>query len=87
MSIIGLVMIASFPQFDLQSPDLHPTRTAGIPELLHSNGGGQFSLIGSLEHRVHLLSRGEEKHADVLTWHMVIEAQHAQHPMERVERR
>ena len=78
-------MIASFPQFSLQSPDLHPIRAVGIPELLHSNGSGQSSLIGSLEHRVHVLSRGEEKHADVLLWHITIEVQYAQHSMERVE--
>ena len=79
-------MIASFPQFDLQSPDLHPIRAVGIPELLHRNGGGQSPLIGSLEHRVHLLRRGEEKHADVLLRHRAIEIQHAQHAMERVEK-
>ena len=85
MPIIGLIMIPSFPQFDLQSPDLHPTDIMGIPELLHGNGGGQSSLIGSLEHRVHVLSRGEEKNADVLLWHLTIEVQYAQHTMERVE--
>ena len=85
MPIIGLIMIASFTQFDLQSPDLYPTRTVGIPELLYSNGGRQSSLIGSLEHRFHLLSRGEEKHADVLLWHSAIEAQYAEHPLERVK--
>ena len=56
MPNIGLIMIASFPHFDLHSFDLHPTRMVGIPELLHSNGSGQYSLIGSLEYRVHLLS-------------------------------
>ena len=78
-------MIASFPQFDLQSPDLHPTRMVDIPEMLHSNGVGQSFLIGSLKHRVHVLSRGEEKHAYVLLWHITIEVQYAQHSMERVE--
>lgn len=79
-------MIASFPQFELQAPDLYPTRAVCIPELLHGNGGGQCPLIGSLEHRIHLLGCGEEKHADVLLWHMTIEAQHTQHTMKRVER-
>lgn len=87
MPIIWLIMIASFSQFDLQSPDLPPTRMLGIPELLRSNRGGQSSLIGSVKHRIHVLSRGEEKHADVLLWHKTIEIQYAQHSMERVERR
>ena len=78
-------MISSFSQLDLKSPDLYPTRTVGIPELLHSDGGGQTSLIGSSEHRVHVPIRSEEKDADVLLWQSAIDAQYAQHSMERVE--
>jgi hypothetical protein len=85
MPIKLLIMIASFSQLDLQSPDLHPIRALGIPELLHSNGGRLSSLISSLEHRIHVPIRSEEKDADVLLWHITIEAQYAQHPMERVE--
>ena len=85
MPIIWLIMIASCPQFDLQSPDLYPTRMLGIPEMLHSNRSGQSSLIGLLKHRVHVLSRGEKKHADVLLWQSTIEFQYTQHSMERVE--
>lgn len=85
MSIIGLIVIASCSQLDLQSPDLHPIRALGIPELLYSNGGRLSTLIGSLEHRIHVMIRSEEKYADVFLWHITIEAQYAQHPMERVE--
>ena len=80
-------MIASFPQFDLKAPDFQPIREMGIPELPHRKGGGQSPLIGSLEHRVHSLRRGEEKHTDVLLRHRAIEFYHPQHAMERVERR
>ena len=86
MHIKLLIMIASFSQFDLQSPDLHPIRALDIPELLHSNSSRLPSFICSLEHRIHMLIRSEEKHADVLLWHITIEAQYAQHCMERVER-
>jgi hypothetical protein len=85
MPIIGLIMIASFSQLDLQSPDLHPIRALGIPELLHSNGCRQSSLISSLEHCIHVLIRSEDKDADALLWQSAIEVQDTQHSMERVE--
>ena len=40
MPIIGLIVIASFPQLDLQSPDLYPIRAVGIPELLQRDSSG-----------------------------------------------
>ena len=85
MPIKLLIMIASFSQLDLQSPDLHPIRALGIPELLHSNGGRLSSLISSLEHRIHVLIRSEEKNADLLLWQSAIVVQDTQHSMERVE--
>jgi hypothetical protein len=85
MPNIGLIMIASFSQLDLQSPYPHPIRALGIPELLHSNGCRQSSLISSLEHRIHVPIRSEEKDADVLLWQSAIEVQDSQHSMERVE--
>jgi hypothetical protein len=85
MPIKWLIMIATCSELDLQSPDLHPIRALGIPELLHSNVGRLSSLICLLEHCIHVLIRGEEKYADLLLWQIAIEAQYTQHSMKRVE--
>ena len=75
-------MIAPSAQFYFQPPHLDPAYTIPIPELIDGNGGGEQPLVGSVEHRVHLLSRGGQKYADMLSRHTLIQFQQAQHANE-----
>ena len=76
---VGMIMIAPCAQFYFQPPYLNPTHAVLIPELIDGDGGGEQPLVGPAEHRIHLLSRGGQEHADVLSGHTAIQVQQAQH--------
>jgi hypothetical protein len=78
-------MIAPSAKFYFQPPYLDPTCAVLVPELIDGNGGREQPLVGSVEHLIHLLSRGGQKYTDMLSRHTLIQFQQAQHAIKRGE--
>src|SRR6266581_1115676 len=76
---VGMIMIAPCTQFYFQPPYLNPTHAVLIPKLIDGESGGEQPLVGPAEHLLHLLSRGGQKHADVLPGYTAVQVQQAQH--------
>lgn len=51
-------MIASCAQFYLEPSHLDTIDAVPVPELIDGNGGGEQSLVGPLEHLLHMIERG-----------------------------
>ena len=80
-----MIMIAACTQFYFQPPHLEPTHAVLIPELIDGDGGGEQPLVGPAEHLLHLLSRGEQEHTNVLPGHTTVQVEPPQHAIKRGE--